>query len=140
MFKTEYSVRTDGLYQFRYEGISLYGEPFKLTMWLLFNKKNRAFKEEAEGFPQVDHETVRESLKEIREITETDSYCTEYYCDKGKISMKFMNSTTHGEEYSGSIIKNGLLLTRRIHYFDETLGRQNIEVSLENMQFSFIPV
>ena len=126
-FNTDYSVRKDGIYVFRHEGVSQYGEPFKLTMLLLFNYKKRAIKVEMEGYPEIDKTTISEIIQDIAEYTILDRDCAEYLIDNGKIKMKFMNSSTHGDEYTGSVLKNGLILTRIVHYWDEMLGCKKVK-------------
>jgi hypothetical protein len=137
-FKTDYKVRTDGVYMCKHEGISQYGEPFKFTIVLIFNNKNRVIKAETEGIYEIEKSQIREMINEIKDLTELDADCTEFFCDKGKITMKFMNSSTHGVEFSGSVLKNSIILTRTVHYFDHTLERQNTEVTLKNMNFELI--
>jgi len=139
-FKTDYKVRKDGIYVHRHAGVSQYGQAFKITMFLIFNNKNRVFKSDIEGFPEIDKSGTRELLQELSEQTELNSNCTEYFCEKGQITMKFMNSSTHGEEYSGSIIKDGLILTRKVHYWDEMQKGPNTRLSLQDMKFEFIKV
>lgn len=123
---------------FRHEGISQYGQPFKLSIFMLFNNMNRVIKAESEGFPEVEKSAIREMIDEIKNITELDADTAEYYCENGKISMKFINSSTHGEEYSGSVLKDSIILTRTEHYWDHILESQNSKVSLRDMKFELL--
>jgi hypothetical protein len=136
LFRTNYSVRTDGLYVFRLSDISPYGKPFKLTMFLVFNNHHRVIRADTEGFVDIDKAAIKDMLQELSDCTELSNECAEYFCDNEHISMKFINSYTHAEEFKGVITKDGLLLSRILHIKD--LEGPRTKVTLQNMNFEFI--
>ncbi len=136
LFRTNYSVRTDGLYVFKHAGVSQYGKPFKLTMFLVFNNHSRVIKADAEGFADIDRTAIKKMLKDLSDCTELSNECAEFFCDNSNITMKFITSFTHAEEYSGSVTKDGLILSRILH-IKEMEGIRT-KVTLKDMKFEFI--
>jgi hypothetical protein len=139
-FKTNYSVRKDGFYSLRMEGINQYGNPYKFTVFLIFNMNGFVSKFEFDGFPEVTKEAMLGVLAEVENYNENNKESAKIDLHDGKISFKFNSPSSNHEEYVGSVIKDGLILDRVLHYFDQNLGRMNTKTSLKDLKFIFISI
>jgi hypothetical protein len=151
------TIRTDGYYLSNFSGTDYNGYSFTMHFFLIFTKKGFVGFDDIEDIVQWKRENTNETLKEaIFEIDEIDKIensptLTKYSISNGGISMKFfdLNLSENSieiqnpklyDEWYGSIIHNGLVLSMDRAYFSEALGDYTKDNLVKNLKFEFIQV
>ena len=146
-------IRTDGYYLSKYETLDYNGEPFTIHFFLNFTKKGFVAIGEIEDINEWKKENTNESLKEsiieVNELNEIDysPEVTKFYIKNGGINMKFfdpedfsnedINNLQSYDEWYGTIIHNGLLLSFDRAYFNNALAEYVKENQIKNLKFDF---
>lgn len=134
-FKTDYPIRIDGIYTGPYKLLKD-GKTFDLNLLIVFNISKMAYVTVYEGEIMTQSD-VKEVLDSVERITESNVECERYKYDKGKFLVEF-NSSGKVVEYSGSILKDGLLLSRKVSYIDYEENEFKEVTSYENVKLNFI--
>ena len=146
-------IRTDGYYLSKYETLNYNEEPFTNHFVLNFTKKGFVAIGEIEDINEWKKENTNESLKEgiieVNELNEIDysPEVTKFYIKNGGINMKFfdpedfsnedINNLQSYDEWYGTIIHNGLLLSFDRAYFNNALAEYVKENQIKNLKFDF---
>jgi hypothetical protein len=138
IFSRKKSIRLDGIYQLHHEVENKYGVLFKFTILLIFNKLNRVMQITDDGFSNVKKTEISGVLEEISKCTDTNHEFAEYFCKGEKIHFEFKSLHSGTEEYNGTITKDGLIITKTSHYWNEMAGKQVSMTELKEVNFKFI--
>jgi hypothetical protein len=137
-FKTDFKPKTNGYYTCNLSGRSPEGFPFQLTEMFIFNDLGYVVRFEMEGEPvALNREQGVVLLRELQGISEASEECAKFKWNDGKISIRFDEGSLYGEEFVGSVLQNGLLLTRLLHNYNEILERPTTKTTLVDMRFTF---
>ena len=146
-------IRTDGYYISKYETLNYKGEPFTIHFYLIFNKKGFVVFGEIEDINEWikknTNESIKEAIIEFNELNENDysSQVRKFYIKNGGINMKFfdpedfsnedINNLQSYDEWYGTIIHNGLILSFDRAYFNIVLAEYVKENRIKNLKFDF---
>ncbi len=147
-------IRTDGYYICKYFYNNYQGENSLIHFFLMFTKKGFVAFDEIENMNEWRKTNTNEFLKqtifqvnEIDKIENTENL-TNYKISNGGISMKFFDPNDFANEnnldnpqcfneWHGSIIHNGLILSLDKSYFNDLSCEYEKENTLKNLKFDF---
>jgi hypothetical protein len=146
-------IRTDGYYLAKYESLDYKGEPFTIYFFLNFTKKGFVAFSEIEDIDEWleenNNETLKENIIEVNKIDEINYSpdATKFYIKNGGLTMKFFDPDEYSnkdennlktyDEWHGTIIHNGLLLSYDKAYFNNALTEYTKENRIKNLKFDF---
>lgn len=136
--KTDYSVRKDGVYVLNYKGTSQYGQRFELTLGFIFLPNNQVCIIEEEGDLRIDGVAAGKLISDARsqQNEPNKNVFDTYSVNRGEISIKFGNKGS--EEYKGSVLKDGLILSRIANFYSYELMKETSKVSATDLRFRFV--
>ena len=149
-------IRTDGYYLSKYETLDFNYEPFTIYFFLNFTKKGFVAIGEIEDINEWKTNNTNDSLKEgIIEVNKLDKIdftpeVTKFYIKNGGINMKFYDPEDSSNEdirnikslneWYGSILHNGLILSFDKSYFNYSLSDYVKENQIKNLKFDFVQI
>lgn len=153
--KTKASLRTDGYYLAYHKGIDFEEKPCTIPLIFIFtNKKLVAFCEDEQANEIISSklENLKEQLiaVDLIEDIEISLNTSKYEIENGGIWMQFFDpndySNTSGDEilayneWKGTILHNGLLLTFSQAGYSNALKDYTKQIILKDLKFDFVQI
>lgn len=149
-------IRTDGYYIGKHSGRNFNGDSYTVNILFFFNKNGIVEYEDTNDLLNWEKENSDEILKEyiidFNEINEIDlsPRATHYEINKGGILMKFYDPEDYSninaeepqvyDEWSGSVIHNGLILSFERSNFNVAYKGYTKQSILKDLKFDFVSI